>query len=231
MPSNDRPAEPSGFFSEGGGVRGAHVRSSATHAAALARYVPPSRRPDEPKTARSRISASKPKPTRQRQCPLGPTPERLAKGDVDLRVGMHRAVPTIERLRDQGRLDHNARENQGLFEAGLRLQRHFQGMQLGVQAQDLGRVRGGGNEDPERQELWVHHHDTFEIAKRLMGWDDHNEQRGCARVVIAIVCQEMTVGDAAAQVLGPMRKELAQAVGMDRLRQGLWALAVMWRLI
>ncbi len=228
-PASD--ADPiNGFFSEGGGRRGAHIRAGSEHrASTLAKALPMMRPGKEPKTARARISARKEKPTKL----LGPTPERAAKGDVTpyrTAGGFHRSISTVERLRDQGKLDHDARHNQAMFQAAERLRRHFDGCQIGVKAQDLNRITGGAaSGDLTQEEAWVEHHRHFTIAKKLMGWTEAHPKRGSACIVIAVVCEEMTVSDAADTNLPQARTEAMKAAAMDRLREGLFMLAVHWR--
>ena len=176
------------------------------------------------------ISAAKPKKS-ARVLPMGPTPERLAKGDIDVRSGMHRSVPPIERLRDGGKLDHDARTNQGMFEAASKLKRHFDGLGIGVQAQDLNRViAGSAADDLTHEEAWVHNHDVFRTACKIMGWSETSPHRGAGRLVVAVVCYEMPVGDAALTHIGAGRAEVIKSQGMDRLREGLFALATFWRM-
>lgn len=200
-------------------------------AADLARAIP-AVRPVRPTTSRSRIAAAKFKVKRVRAMPMGPTPERLAKGDIGAIGGVHRSIPTVERLRDQGKLDHDARINQALFEAAQKLQRHFASSLIGVRAQDLDRiVTAGASDDLTQEESWVYSFDQFRMACKLMGWFEANPHRGAGRLVVAIACGGQTVTDAAKAYLPPARKEVMIATAMDRLREGLFCLAVHWRMI
>ena len=201
-------------------------------------------------TARSRISAAK-GGKKGRAQPLGPTPARLAKGDIDVRAGMHRAIPPVERLRDQGKLatpkpseeierlkargefSYDVVENQRCYEAALRLYRHYEGMLQGVQgsvqAQDLNKIIGSGGEgDCSKQEAWVIHRDFFREAVTLMGCYD-NPFKGCGRIVVAVVCSEMSIRDAAEACLPDSNQNAKQSIAMDRLRTGLFTLAMHWR--
>ena len=94
-----------------------------------------------------------------------------------------------------------------------------------MKAQDLNRVIARNGEGSEGKENWVHHADTFRTACKLMGWTDANPRRGAGRVVVAVVYLEQSVRDAAVQHVGPGRLDPIQAVGMDRLREGLYDLA------
>ena len=214
------------------------------HARDLAKSTPAIRRAATPSTARARVGVGKSK-KRARVQPLGPTPERLAKGDVQSKTGgFHRSVPPIERLRDQGKLAAPGesvrieselstaarRENNGCFEAAEKLARHYDGLAIGVKAQDLNRIVGGASDDLAGEENWVHHHREFTKACRLMGFSAANPRRGCARIVVAIVCEGMTVGDAAIKYIGRVRKDVAEAQALDRLREGLYELAILWRM-
>lgn len=202
-------------------------------AAELAAAVPAVRAPS---TARARVEAkrsSSKKSRKARAMPVGPTPERLAKGDVDIRVGQTRSVPPIERLRDQGKLSFDARENQALYEAALRLRRHFDGCLVGVQAQDLNRIIGAGRGDDDlmKEEAWVNNFDQFRTAVKLMGWSPDRPQRGAGRLVVAVICNDLPVVDAAKIHIGAGRTEAVMGAAMDRLREGLFALAIHWRLL
>ena len=167
---------------------------------------------------------------------MGPTEERLAKGDVTLyrtAGGFHRSVSTVEQLRDQEKLcPENRGHNQAMFRAAERLRRHFLGaQQLGaVKAQDLNRVTGRSSaEDLTQEEAWVEHFRQFTDARKLMGWSPAHPNRGAACIVVAVVCEDMTVTGAAEAYLLPARAEVMKAAAMDRLREGLFALAVHWR--
>ncbi|WP_158810435.1 hypothetical protein [Beijerinckia sp. L45] len=197
----------------------------------LKRSTPSARQP-LPATARSRISAvSSKKAKRGRALPMGPTPERLAKGDISpiTAGGFRRSISTVEKLRDGGKLDHDARTNEAMFQAAEKLRRHFEGSLIGVKAQDLNRIIGGGGDELTGEEAWVHNFDTFTKACKLMGWSQANPHRGAGRITVAVVCFEMTVTEAAGIHVADKRKETALAAGMDRLREGLYALSIMWR--
>ena len=165
---------------------------------------------------------------------MGPTPERLAKGDLEIRTAgaFHRSVPPVERLRDQDKLDSMPRVNQAMFEAAEKLKRHFDGLGTSIKAQDLNKVIGASSEgNLEGEEAWVHHHDAFKKAGKLMGWSETNPHRGAARITIAVVCHEMTITDAAKAHLPGADTTAMKAVALDRVREGLWALAAHWRMI
>ena len=206
-------------------VNGFHAGGSL-HATDLARSAPSTRRAPQPTTARARISAVKPR----REAPLGPPPARLAKGDVQHARGAHRSIDLIERLRNQHALDPQAATNDAMYRAAQKLQRHFMGCLVGVKAQDLNKVIATGGDGLDGEENWVFHFDAFRKACKLMGWSDANPKRGAGRIVVAVSCYEETVGDAAMRILGPGWSVAIKAAGMDRLREGLYALAVHWRL-
>ena len=218
-------AEPvNGFFA--GGSR---------HISDLVATIPSARRGGEAKTARARISAERPKPgkarARVKENPNAPTPERLAKGDVVLNnpLARHVASPLVERLAKQGKLDHDKVTARAMVAAAEKLYRHFVGCGVGVKAQDLNRIVGGSAEDLSQEEGWVHHRDVFRTACKMMGWSDTNPHRGAGRLVVEVVCFEQTVHEAALKHIGSGRTEAIKAAGMDRLREGLFALAVHWR--
>ncbi len=193
--------------------------------------VPSTRRAGSPSTARSRIAASKSK--RARAVPIGPTPERLDKGDIvhNKTVALHVSIPLVELLARQGKLDPHESTSRAMLSAAEKLYRHFVGCGVGVKAQDLNRIVGGAAEDLDQEENWVHHRDVFRTACKMMGWSDANPRRGAGRLVVEVVCYEQTVRDAALVHIGRGRLELIQAQGMDRLREGLFALAVHWRFL
>lgn len=227
---SDSEPQPSGFFSAGGGKRGAMIPA----AEAIAQAHATMRRSSTPKTARARISAQ---PVRAKQTILGPTPERLAKGDIaPMRTagGFHRAVAPVERLYKLHKLAANPddlRENLALFQAAERLKRHYDGLGLSIAAQDLNKVVGHETGDDTKQDAWVDHRRHFVIARTLMGYNVAYPRRGSSGIVIAVVCEEKAVTDAAEEHLVPARKEVMVATAMDRLREGLWVLACHWKTI
>lgn len=193
---------------------------------AAAEMAQASTRKTPPKTARGRLESTKPK--KGRVCPLGPTAERLAKGDVVKTGGVHRSIPPVEKLRDQGKLDHDARTNLAMYFAAEKLKGIYIRSHLsGVQAQDLNKIHGSG--DTEHAEVVEHNRKLFAQAKALMGWFPEAPHQGNGRIVIAVVCEEMGVFDAAAQHIGSGKTTNVIAAGMDRLRQGLFCLAVHWK--
>ena len=234
-PSSDDSGPINGFFSEGGGHRGAHIRTPTSRAANLVAAVPAMRRTPEPKTARARISAQ----PRQNQKPMGPTPERMAKGDLPparTAGGFHRAIPPVETLFKAKKLGWSndcVTENLALFQAAEKLKLHYdQKNAMGIKAQDINKVGGrGASDNLTEEEIWVEHNKTFEIAKRLMGWTSAHPARGSARIVIAIVCEEMSVTEAAEMHLVAARKEVMISTAMEKLREGLFSLAIHWRFI
>ena len=227
--SPDRPTEPSGFFAPGGGKRGAMIPAGEAMAQAHAAM----RRPTPERTARGRIEAAPQR--RKAERPIGPTPERLAKGDIPAAAtagGFHRSVAPIERLYKQKKLGETAehvRDNLALFQAAERLKHHFDRKNaMGVRAQDLTRVTGGSPNGTAAEEAWVIHNKHFETAMVLMRYSAASPNRGAARIVIAVVCEEMIVTDAAVSFLLPARKEVMVATAMEKVREGLWCLATHW---
>lgn len=150
--------ELSGFYGPGKG------RSSADLARVVADYTRPSARQSKPTTARSRVEAKRTKKTRD--IPLGPTPERLAKGDIvrstgggavaeggleGLRRSFKTPEPTkaeevLSRLHRKCSLDHDPGMNERMYEAGKKYDAtvYLAGMG-GIGAQDLLALRGDGN--------------------------------------------------------------------------------------
>ncbi len=81
-------------------------------------------------------------------------PERLAKGDIVETAGLHVLIPPIQKLRDQGKLDHHRGTNEAMFQAAEKLQRHFIGCGVGVKAQDLNKVVCSSSGYLEGEEAW-----------------------------------------------------------------------------
>lgn len=183
-----------------------------------------------------------------------PTPERQAKGDLYRSFATtedaerfargraargpvaYRAPPPIERMRDRDQLDPNPLINYAMSAAAEKLEALFydSGLAGGIQAQDLSRVvvHGGGSSDRLPQsEKQVHCRQQFRLAIKLLGWHEAYPHRGAGRVVVDVVCHGMNVETAARRHMPPMRKETLLAAGMDRLREGLFALAAHWRMI
>ena len=136
LTKNSSDAEPvNNFFASGGGKRGAMVPAAEAMAQAHATM----RRPSPVKTGRARIELAPTKSKRAKASSrvVGPTPERLAKGDITEPRSFDapfRAVSPVERLRDKGgfeapkwtfdrlerlrdqnKLDHDAKVNQAMF--------------------------------------------------------------------------------------------------------------------
>ena len=181
--------------------------------------------------ARKKSSKRRALPTRRDA--LAPTPERLAKSDspVKLGAGLYRAPMPIERMRDRNQLDPLPHLNEALYLAAEKLVGYFEGAGLAftVRAQDLGRVIGGSGEGGDHHA--AHCLLEFRRACTLMGWPVAFPHRGAGRIVVAVVCEGVTVTDAAAMHRPGGRTEVRLAAGMEALREGLFALAVRWRLV
>ena len=140
----------------------------------------------------------------------------------------------MERLFQQHQLSEkpdDTRENFALHQAAQRLKRHYDLKNaIGIKAQDFNRASGrGGDGDLMQEEVWLENNRHFEVARKMMGWTPAHPNRGPASIVIAVVCEEMTVTEAADLYLVGGRKERMLAAAMDRLRVGLFMLAVHWR--
>ena len=182
--------------------------------------------------ARSKSNKRRALPTRPDV--LGPTPERLAKVDapVLLGTGLYRAPMPIERMRDRGQLDVDPHLNEMLFQAAEKLVGYFEvaGLAGTVKAQDLTRIVHAGGEclGDERA---AHCLKEFRTACRLMGWSAAFPHRGAGRITVAVVCEGQGVKEAAA-LHRPGGSDAARlGAGMDAVREGLFALAVHWRLV
>ncbi|MGI3901247.1 MAG: hypothetical protein ACRYGP_13815 [Janthinobacterium lividum] len=182
---------------------------------------------------KARSKSSKRRALPNRPDPMSPTPERLAKEDapVKLGAGLYRAPMPIERMRDRGQLDPLPHLNEMLFQAAEKLVGYFETADLAghVRAQDLTRVvAGGGDLADERA---AHCLKEFRTACKLMGWSVAYPHRGAGRITVAVVCEGMGVKEAAALHRPGGSNEARLGAGMDALREGLFALAVHWRLV
>jgi hypothetical protein len=183
--------------------------------------------------ARSKGSARRTLP--RRPDPLGPTAERLAKADAPVKLGsgIYRAPPSIERMRDREQLaPGDAHLNAMMFMAAEKLERLALDAGLGgaIRGQDLTRIRGGtdGGLGDERT---AHCLKEFRTACSLMGWFAAYPNRGAGRLTVAVVCDGMSVTEAASVYRPGGSNSARLGAGMDVLREGLFALAVHWRLI
>jgi hypothetical protein len=165
---------------------------------------------------------------------MDPTPERMAKDDAPITTsgGLRRSPAPIERLYRAGKLDLIPHINHAMLQTAEKLAEHYYGASLvGVRAQDLNRVvSGGGGPDANvTSENAVYHFEKFKLACKLMGWSDANPYRGAGRLVVAFVCEERALKDAATEFVPVGSSEARLGAAMDRLREGLYALAVHWK--
>ncbi len=163
---------------------------------------------------------------------VGPTPERLAKPDAPLQLGggLYRAPMPIERMRDRNQLDHTPHLNEAMFLAAEKLVGLFEGAGLAstVRAQDLTRVIGAAGDGGDHHAAYCLL--EFRRACILMGWSVAHPHRGAGRITVAVVCEGRGVKEAAAEHRPGGRAEVQLAAGMEALREGLFALALHWRL-
>lgn len=182
--------------------------------------------------ARKRTSARRTLPKRAES--LAPTPERLAKDDAPVKTGagLYRAPMPIERMRDRGQLDPTPHLNEMMFQAAEKLVGYYEGAGLATtcRAQDLSRVISSGGE-MHGGERAAHCLKEFRTACTLMGWSVAYPTRGAGRLTVAVVCEGRSVKEAAT-LHRPGGSDAARlGAGMDVLREGLFALAVHWRLV
>ncbi len=173
----------------------------------------------------------------ERPAPLvKPTDERLEKNDRPRKTegGFYRAPAPIERLRDHRKLDPLPHVNEAMFQAAGKLYSVFYlGGLGGIAAQDLSRCVGGGDGGScgfPRNERAMHNRQVFREAVKIMGWHEAFPHRGAARLVVDVICFDMAIRDASRIHIPLGRTEVSTAAGMDRLREGLFALASHWRL-
>ena len=181
---------------------------------------------------KARNKSSKRRALANRPDVLGPTPERLAKVDapVLLGSGTYRAPMPIERMRDRGQLDPTPHLNEAMFLAAEKLVTLFEGAGLAstVRAQDLTRVIGGAGEGGDHHA--AHCLLEFRRACILMGWSVAHPHRGAGRITVAVVCEGQGLKEAAAVYRSRGRAEVQLAAGKEALCEGLFALALHWRL-
>ena len=185
------------------------------------------------KARKSRAKGSERRALPRRPDVVLPTPERLAKSDAPLHLGgdLYRAPMPIERMRDRGQLDPLPHLNEAMFCAAERLVGLFEGAGLAstVRAQDLTRVIGAAGDGGDHHA--AHCLIEFRRACILMGWSVAHPHRGAGRITVAVVCEGRGVTEAAAEHRPGGSNEFRRGAGMDALREGLFALALHWRLV
>ena len=176
-----------------------------------------------------------------------PTPERLMQAGVTVAmqlgtrrvqivgasvggavtVGGDRVVrlseAPLDRLFSRNRLDPaDADRNRQLHEAGdkLRTHHHYAGLS-GIAANDPNHAGGGSaaHRTPI-SETMERHRRALRVAESVMDAGDW-------RVVMDVVCAEATL-EAAGRAVGYGNDEAAVAVALDRVRRGLYCLAMHW---
>ena len=124
-----------------------------------------------------------------------------------------------------------------MFEAANKLYTHAYEAGLGgIRAQDVSRAMGSGGGSggtacgfPQSDHA-MHHRQRFREATKVMGWYEAAPFRGAGRLVVDVVCFGVGVKEAARVHVPGGGSEANLAAGMDRLREGLFALASFWRL-
>ena len=166
-----------------------------------------------------------------------PTKQRLEKADHPAKTsaGFYRAPAPIERLRDQRKLDEAVHINAAMYEAAQKLAGHFYDAGLtGIQAQDLSSCVGGGGDGAAcgfpKSERAMHNRQKVREACKMMGWFEAHPYKGAGRLVVDVVCYEMTIADASRIHIPGCSTAAQVGAGMDRLRTGLFMLAVHWKL-
>ena len=160
------------------------------------------------------------------------TPERLAQAgrggeSAVVRAGVRRIADPFDGLRSRNLLDRlDIAANETLWHAGDRLRRHWHRARLdGLSGIDLGRpsVDGGGRGDLAPSEAAQRHRDEVRracdaVGPRLMPY--------VAGVVIEarpVAALRTLVGDTA-------HPRTAEALALERLREGLHRLCDLWRM-
>ncbi len=210
---------------------------------AIPARTPKSKRANKGKDAHG--SHTKPKPAHMPD-ERGPTPERAAKEELVLQnsplqevgrqnVRVYRAPPPIERMRDANRLDHRPEMNEAMYRQAEDLQRlqRKAGM-IGVAAQDLTRAFGGDRVDPPymmaRTEAAAAARGELHQRLNFIGLRIDAPLYGNARVVYAVVCEELSFAVAGRLHCGQTNDYAAAAVAKDRVRAGLMALVDLSRM-
>ncbi|ACA21198.1 hypothetical protein M446_6965 (plasmid) [Methylobacterium sp. 4-46] len=158
--------------------------------------------------------------------PTSPTASTRHDFHLDIDIAPPRVNPCpFDRLRNRGELDMDRVRNNALYAAGSRLREHAQHAAL----DGLARARldgtpgsGPGSRCPITETVERHRH-TLLLAKQSM--QSHEWQ-----IVIAVVIDEATL-EQAGRSAGYGNKAGATAVALDRLRHGLAALVMAWRLL
>ena len=180
---------------------------------------------------RKRTPVSLPGPDRVPRPHLDATPERLrharlhGTATVD-RAGLRRIADPFDALRSRNLLDRiDIAANETLWHAGSRLRRHWHGAGLdALSAVDLARPRvDGGAPAPGPGEAARRHRDALRRAEAAIG-------PRLMPYVAAVVLEGRPVASLRGLVADSGHARTAEALALERLREGLHRLCALWRM-
>ena len=178
---------------------------------------------------------------------IPPTLERALLGDIteiDARNRSHvrgdknpkyRVIDALERLFERKLLDNQGGMNEAMYLSALWLRETFRraGLDASLGGGELDRIVSAGGNFSDKLDSHAGAVDArreFIHSVRCMGWYDLYPFRGCGRIVVGLVCYGYTIAECAGLYLNIVSSERAEAVAMDRLREGLMSLAGLRRL-
>lgn len=169
---------------------------------------------------------------------IPPTPEHLAQPDRPVRGqdGGYRVIDALERLFTRGLLDSSGAMNEAMYLSALWLRETFRraGFDISLSSGDLDRIVTGRSDFSDRlycSDRRIDAQNEFADAVRVLGWYDLHPFRGAGRIVVGVCCYGYTIAECGKLYLNIISQERAEAVAMDRLREGLMSLAGYRRMI
>lgn len=156
----------------------------------------------------------------------GPTPERLAKSGGAFNVGDNpQGAKIITFMDGLARLLDRKSINDQQYRALAKFRHHHNaaGLEPSYGSADLNRVFGGDNgfAGMAKTEGQVFHRQQYRAAVQIMGMIT-------ARVVTAVVCEDRTLEDVGAEVLGWNHPLQSRAAAITKLRDAGDRLAEEW---
>jgi hypothetical protein len=179
---------------------------------------------------------------------IPPTPERARLGDItqidernrgyvlgDMNP-KYRVVDALERLFSRKLFDESETMNEAMYLSALWLRETFRraGLDAGMGSGELDRIVSTGGNFSDKLDAHAGAVDArreFVYAVKSMGWFPLYPYRGAGRVVVAVCCYGYTIEECAQMYLNIVSLQRAEAVAMDRLREGLMTLAGLRRLV
>ncbi len=164
---------------------------------------------------------------------LPPTPEYLAHRHGPTRhekTGGYRVIDALERLFTRGLLDSSGAMNEAMYLSALWLRETFRraGFDISLSSGDLDRIVTGRSDFSDRlycSDRRIDAQNEFADAVRTMGWYAESPFRGAGRITVGVCCYGYTISECVNLGYLNQSGERAEAVAMDRLREGLMSLA------